>query len=179
MKKFFKDFKNFINRGNILDLAIGMVIAAAFNSIVKSLVNDIIMPVIGSIWKVNISEAKVILVQAVLDSENNVIKEAVTLNYGSFFQSIIDFLIIAFSIFLAVKVLSSARKKAQELNEVIKEKFDDNDEEETKEASPVVEEVVVEQVPADTSETLLKEIRDILLQQNKEKEENARNSEKN
>jgi len=103
MNKFFKDFLIFIKKGNVLDLAIGIIIGGAFNTIVRSLVNDIIMPIISMIGGTNIAEAKLLLVDAVLNGEGEVIKNAVTLNYGSFLQSIIDFLIVAFSIFIAIK----------------------------------------------------------------------------
>jgi len=98
MNKFFKDFLIFIKKGNVLDLAIGIIIGGAFNTIVRSLVNDIIMPIISMIGGTNIAEAKLLLVDAVLNGEGEVVKNAVTLNYGSFLQSIIDFLIVAFSI---------------------------------------------------------------------------------
>jgi len=103
MNKFFKDFLIFIKKGNVLDLAIGIIIGGAFNTIVRSLVNDIIMPIISMIGGTNIAEAKLLLVDAVLNGEGEVVKNAVTLNYGSFLQSIIDFLIVAFSIFIAIK----------------------------------------------------------------------------
>ncbi len=160
MKKFFSDFKDFIKRGNILDLAIGMIIGAAFNAIVKSLVNDIIMPLIGSVGGVNVSELKLILVDAVLDAEGEIVTAAVTLNYGSFIQSIIDFLIIAFSIFLAIRIMMSTS------NNLKKMKKNKNEEvivtEEVKEETKVVE-------VKPSVEDLLSDIKTIL--ENKQKEE--------
>lgn len=120
--KFFKEFGEFIKKGNVLDLAIGMIIGTAFNKIVSSLVNDIIMPVIGVICKVNVTELKATLVPAVLDEEGEIVKAAVTLNYGNFIQTIIDFLIIALSIFVALKVIMATNKKLNEATEFVKEK---------------------------------------------------------
>ena len=118
MKKFFKDFGAFIHRGSVLDLAVGMIVGTAFNKIVSSMVNDIIMPAVGSILKVNVTEAKLVLVKAVLDSEGNIVTPAVTLNYGNFIQTIIDFLIIAFSVFVMIRTINKVRSKAKEEAEV-------------------------------------------------------------
>lgn len=101
-----KEFKAFISKGNVLDLAIGVIIGAAFGKIVSSLVNDVIMPIIGLILgNINFKELKIILKEA-----NNDIP-ASTLNYGLFIQNIIDFLIIAFIIFLFVKLYSKTKKE--------------------------------------------------------------------
>ncbi len=133
--KFFKEFGEFIKKGNVLDLAIGMIIGSAFNKIVSSLVNDIIMPVIGVICKVNVTELKATLVPAVLNEEGEIVKAAVTLNYGNFIQTIIDFLIIALSIFVALKVIIATNKKLTEASEFVKEKAIHHKEEEAKEES--------------------------------------------
>ena len=96
--KFFSDFKDFISKGNIIDLAVAVVIGGAFNKIVTSLVNDIIMPVISLIaGKVNVSDLKVEIVEATADSPS------VTLNYGVFIQNVIDFLIVALTIFIILR----------------------------------------------------------------------------
>ncbi len=101
-----KEFKAFISKGNVLDLAIGVIIGAAFGKIVSSLVNDVIMPIIGLILgNINFKELKIVLKEA-----NNDIP-ASTLNYGLFIQNIIDFLIIAFIIFLFVKLYSKTKKE--------------------------------------------------------------------
>ena len=84
MRKFFRDFRTFIQRGNVLDLATGIIIGGAFNTIVKSLVNDILMPIIGLIGGKNISEASLVLVPAVTNEAGEVLENAVTLNYGLF-----------------------------------------------------------------------------------------------
>ncbi|NLD26527.1 MAG: large-conductance mechanosensitive channel protein MscL [Acholeplasmataceae bacterium] len=124
MRKFFKDFAAFIKRGNVLDLAVGIIIGAAFNAIVSSLVNDILMPVIGLIGGKNISEASVVLVPAVVDSTGAVLENAVTLNYGAFIQSIIDFFIIALTIFVVIRFVSRLqnRRKQKEEPKVVEKK---------------------------------------------------------
>lgn len=103
-----KEFKEFAMRGNVIDLAIGIVIGAAFGKIVTSLVADIIMPPLGLlIGGVNFTDLKVVMKAAV---DNN---PAVTLNYGNFLQVIFDFLIVAFAIFLLVKGINRFKKKEE------------------------------------------------------------------
>ena len=101
-----KEFKEFAMRGNVIDLAVGVIIGGAFGKIVSSLVNDVLMPVIGVILSgINVSDLKYILKPASGDIPE------VAILYGSFIQSIVDFLIIAFSIFLFIKLLSSLKRK--------------------------------------------------------------------
>ena len=103
------EFKEFAMRGNVIDMAIGIIIGGAFGKIVSSLVNDILMPPLGYlIGGVNFRELSVIIKEAVGD------KPAVTLNYGNFIQVVIDFLIIAFVIFMMVKLMNAAKKKQEE-----------------------------------------------------------------
>jgi len=118
------EFKKFAFKGNVLDLAVGIIIGAAFNAIVSSLVNDILMPVIGLIGGKNISEASVVLVPAVVDSTGAVLENAVTLNYGAFIQSIIDFFIIALTIFVVIRFVSRLqnRRKQKEEPKVVEKK---------------------------------------------------------
>lgn len=102
----FKEFKEFAFKGNVLDLAVGVIIGGAFGKIVTSLVNDIFMPMIGVLLGgINFKDLKYIIVPA-----SGAITESAIL-YGSFIQSIVDFLIIAVSIFLFIKLLSSMKKK--------------------------------------------------------------------
>ncbi len=114
--KIFKEFRDFAVRGNMIDLAVGIIIGAAFGKIIASLVNDIIMPPIGLLLGgMNFTEIRVIMREAVLDpATGNVAKAAVTLNLGNFIQTLVDFTIIAFSIFLLVKALSRMKKKKEE-----------------------------------------------------------------
>lgn len=126
-----KEFKTFAAKGNMIDMAVGIIIGAAFGKIVASLVNDVIMPPIGLlIGGVNFKELKWVMKPEVGD------QAAVTLNYGAFIQTTVDFLIVAFAIFLMVKAINSMKKK-----------------EEAKPAAPAA---------PSKEEVLLGEIRDIL-----------------
>lgn len=101
-----KEFKEFAVKGNIIDLAVGVIIGNAFSKIVNSLVNDIIMPLMGVITGgINFTYLKAVI------KERHGSVPAITLNYGSFIQNIIDFLIISFSIFLSVRLISKFRTK--------------------------------------------------------------------
>ena len=103
------EFKDFAMRGNVVDMAVGIVIGGAFGKIVSSFVADVLMPPIGIlIGGVDFSGLAVTLQAASADAE------AVMLNYGSFIQTVIDFLIIAFAIFLVVKAMNSVKKKEEE-----------------------------------------------------------------
>ena len=107
----FKEFREFALKGNVVDLAVGVVTGAAFGKIVSSLVADIIMPPIGLlIGGINFAALKFVLKPATIDSHGKVV-EAVTLNYGNFLQSSFDFLIIAFSIFMVVKAMNAFRNR--------------------------------------------------------------------
>lgn len=135
MKQFLHDFKAFAMRGNVLDMAVGVVVGGAFSKIVTSLVSDIITPLIGLlVGSTNFENLKLVL------HENANTKEVLTLNYGSFLQNIIDFIIIAFCIFCAIKIIGKFfnRKK---------------------------EETVKEERKASNEEILLMEIRDLLKEQ--------------
>lgn len=106
---FISEFKEFAMRGNVIDMAVGVVIGGAFGKIVSSLVGDVIMPVVGVITGgVNFTDLKLTLKETV-DSA-----PAVTINYGSFIQTMVDFLIIAFCIFCVIKALNSLKKKPVE-----------------------------------------------------------------
>lgn len=101
------EFKAFAMRGNVIDLAVGVVIGGAFGTIVTSLVGDVIMPVIGQLTAgVDFSKAAVVLKEASADGKT----PAVLLGYGKFIQSIINFIIVAFAIFMMVKALNSVKK---------------------------------------------------------------------
>jgi large conductance mechanosensitive channel len=128
-----KEFKEFAVKGNVLDLAVGVVIGGAFGKIVTSLVNDIIMPLVGAVTGgINFTYLKFVIKAAHGDVP------AVTLNYGNFIQNVIDFLIVSFSIFLFIKLIS--KFKIEKEAEVIE-----------KEEAKLSQEVV-----------LLQEIRDLL-----------------
>ena len=109
-----KEFKEFAMRGNVLDMAVGIVIGGAFGKIVSSFVEDILMPPIGALLGgVNFSDLKIVFKQAVMDGENVVTPE-VALRYGNFIQVIFDFLIIAFAIFMLLKAVNKFNKKKEE-----------------------------------------------------------------
>ena len=110
-----KEFKEFAMRGNVMDLAIAVVIGAAFGRIVTSLVNDVIMPPIGLLTGgVDFSELKLIMKDPVVDANGAVVTEAVSINYGLFIQTIISFLIIAIAVFMIVKVMNNLKRKKAE-----------------------------------------------------------------
>ncbi len=109
-----KEFKDFAMRGNVLDMAVGVVMGGAFGKIVTSVVSDIIMPPVGIlVGGVNFTDLKVTLKDAAIDAAGNAIP-AVTLNYGNFIQVIFDFIIVAFAIFLLIKGINSFHKKKEE-----------------------------------------------------------------
>ncbi len=148
MKKFFQEFKEFIAKGNVADMAVGVIIGGAIGKIVTSLVNDIIMPLVGLvIGGINISQLKWVIEPAVLDETGAEVVAEVALNYGNFMQLILDFLIMAFCVFVVLKIFMGLKNGTGKL---LKKKK--------------VEEVV-EEVPAPPAETemdVLKDIRELL-----------------
>lgn len=107
MKKFFSDFKAFAMRGNVVDMAVGVVIGAAFGKIVSSLVDNIIMPAISLLTgSINVSDLSVTIPSTT--------GEPIALQYGLFIQNVIDFLIIAFTIFIMIKIIGKFRRKKEE-----------------------------------------------------------------
>ena len=112
----FKEFKDFISKGNVMDLAVGVIIGAAFGKIVTSLVDDMIMPILGIILgKVNFSGLKLVITPASGDTPE------VAVLYGSFIQNIVNFLIMAFVIFLMVKLVNNLKKPAEVVENAIEE----------------------------------------------------------
>ncbi|WP_160673428.1 large-conductance mechanosensitive channel protein MscL [Clostridium sp. C8-1-8] len=111
----FKDFRNFAVKGNVLDLAIGVIIGGAFGKIVTSLVNDIIMPILGLVLGgLNFSYLKLVIRKA---SPGN---PGLTINYGQFIQAIIDFLIVSISIFLFIRLIEKFKKNSPDEELLIK-----------------------------------------------------------
>lgn len=114
---FVKEFKEFAMRGNVLDMAIGIVIGGAFGKIVSSFVADLMTPLLGVlIGGVNFSDLKIVLKQAVMQGEE-VISPEVAFSYGNFIQVIFDFLIIAFAIFMLLKAVNKFKRKKEEAPE--------------------------------------------------------------
>lgn len=114
---FVKEFKEFAMRGNVLDMAVGIVIGGAFGKIVSSFVADLMTPLLGLlIGGVNFSDLKIVLKQAVMQGEE-VISPEVAFSYGNFIQVIFDFLIIAFAIFMLLKAVNKFKRKKEEAPE--------------------------------------------------------------
>ena len=113
---FFKEFKEFAMRGNVIDMAVGVVIGAAFGKIISSLVDDIIMPLVGvATGGMNFTDFKWVIQKEIVDGKTQeVIQPLVTLNWGTWIQTIVDFIIVAFCIFVAVKAINSMRRKSEE-----------------------------------------------------------------
>ena len=147
MKKFFEEFKSFAMRGNVVDMAVGVVIGGAFGKITTSIVNDIIMPFISMLTGgVDFSQWKWVLKEAVLDAEGAVVSAEVAVKFGSTIAIILDFSLIAFAVFCLVKGLNSLRRKEEE-------------------PAPAPEPEPEPAPPAPTAEELLAEIRDLLKEQ--------------
>ena len=146
MKKFFEEFKAFAMRGNVIDMAVGVVIGGAFGKITTSIVNDIIMPVVGMITGgVNFADWKIVLKAA----EGEAAEVAIT--YGNTIAIILDFIIVAFAIFCMVKGINGMRAKAEELKK------------KEEEAAKAAAEAAPPAPPAPSAEeVLLTEIRDLL-----------------
>ncbi len=107
------EFKEFISRGNVIDMAVGVIIGGAFTKIVNSLVADIIMPALGLLTgDIDFAELKVVLSEAVLDAEGVVTQEELAIRYGMFIEAILNFVLIAICIFIMVKGINTLREKA-------------------------------------------------------------------
>lgn len=147
MKKLFSEFKEFAMKGNVVDMAVGVVIGAAFGKIVSSLVDDIIMPLIGvATGGMNFTDYKFVVQKAVMDG-TEIIKPEVTVNWGTWVQTIVDFIIVAFCIFIMIKFMNQMRKRRLE---------------EAPAETPAPPEPTKEEV-------LLTEIRDLLKEQQQQK----------
>lgn len=147
MAKIIDEFKEFAFKGNVVDMAVGVIIGGAFGKIVSSVVADLIMPLFAAMGGLNTSDLKIVLkegIPAKLDAAGNEVEaaiEAVTWNYGAFLQNVIDFFVIAICIFLMVKAINKAQSKMK------------------KEEAPAEPEA--EPAPS-KEEVLLTEIRDLL-----------------
>lgn len=121
-KGLIKEFKEFISKGNVLDMAVGVIVATSFGKITTSLVNDVFMPLIGYIFGgIDLSQLNIVLRQAEVDAAGEIISEGVTIGIGTFLSTVIDFIIVAFIVFMVVKAFNKARalseKKKQEEEE--------------------------------------------------------------
>ena len=149
LKKFFSDFKEFAMKGNIIDMALGVVIGSAFGKIVSSFVADVITPFISLITgNVNLTDLKAVLRPAELNEAGEV-----ALTYGNFLQCVIDFFVIALSLFLFLRIMMNIKKKMEEASAKLLKKKQEEEAEEEKEEEPS-EDI-----------KLLTEIRDLLKEQ--------------
>lgn len=114
MKKIFNEFKEFIARGNVMDMAIGVIIATAFGKITTSLVNDVFMPFIAWIFGArDMTALNLVVREAVMDGET-VVQEAITIGFGTFVGYVIDFILVALVVFAIVKSMNAMKKKKEE-----------------------------------------------------------------
>ncbi|MCM1482811.1 MAG: large-conductance mechanosensitive channel protein MscL [Muribaculaceae bacterium] len=115
MKKFFNDFKDFAMKGNVVDMAVGVIIGAAFGKIVSSLVDDMIMPLVGvATGGMNFTDYKWVIKPEIKDAAGEVIQPLVSLNWGSCIQTVVNFIIVAFCIFVMIRFIQKLRKKEEE-----------------------------------------------------------------
>ncbi|MDE6000783.1 MAG: large conductance mechanosensitive channel protein MscL [Clostridia bacterium] len=170
MKKFFKEFKEFISRGNVLDMAVGIIVGGAFTAIITALVNHILTPLINWIPGAdNTGALQVVLRKAVLDADGNTITDALIIDFGAVISAIITFLITAFVLFLIIKTINSiragGRKVAEKQKKAIEKKLKKGEitAEEAAEQQAAVE---APTAPVETTDDLLREIRDLLKAQN-------------
>ena len=148
MKKMFEEFKTFIMRGNVLDMAVGVIVAGAFGKITTSLVNDLFMPFISWIFGArDMTALNVIVRPEIVNEAGEVVQSAITLGFGTFVATIIDFILIAFVVFMVVKAMNAAKDK-------LAKKEEEAPAEEPAPPAPSAEEV------------LLTEIRDLLKEKN-------------
>lgn len=170
MKKLFSDFKKFISKGNVIDLAVGMIIGASFTAIVTALVNYIFKPLIAAIPGADGTSAlKVTLRQAIYDSAGNLTSEAVVLDFGEVISAIITFLLTAVILFAIVKIIVAIRERREKLQAAIKKAREEKLRAEGK-LPPLPEQTDEPEEVKPTTEELLAQIRDLLAAQN------ARNS---
>ena len=140
------EFNEFIMRGNVMDMAVGVIIATAFGKITTSLVNDVFLPFIALIFGArDMTALNVVVREAVTDEAGEVVKEAITIGFGTFLGTIIDFILVALVVFLVVKAMNKARAAA-----------------EAKKAKEAEEEAPPAEPEPSAEEVLLTEIRDLL-----------------
>lgn len=162
--KLLKEFKEFINKGSVLDLAVGMIIGGAFTAIVTALVTGILKPLINMIPLGDGNTLQVVLKPAVLDAEGAILKEAVIMDFGSIISAIITFLCTALVLFAIIKAINTAKKAGekakQEAEALAKKVAGKEDAQEVQEDAAPQEEAPA--APVETTDDVLKEIRDLL-----------------
>lgn len=170
-KGFWKEFKEFITRGNVLDMAVGIIVGGAFTAIITALVNNILTPLLQMIpgmGEDGFGALQVVLRSAAVDPTTGaVLSEAVVLDFGVVISAIISFLLTAFVLFLIVRTVNRIRRRAEEAK--AKKEAEEAAKKEAEEAAAKAAEPAPEPVPpAPTTEELLAQIRDLLARQNKE-----------
>lgn len=177
MKKFFKEFKEFITRGNVLDMAVGIIVGGAFTAIITALVNNILTPLINWIPGADGTGAlQVILREAVTDADGVIVTEALIIDFGAVISAVVSFLITAFVLFCIVKAVNTVHQKSEKLKEELikKEEAKVVESAETEESTEPVAVAPEEPVaPAVTTEQILIEIRDLLKSKNVSDEDNT------
>ena len=172
---FFKEFKEFISRGNVLDMAVGIIVGGAFTAIVTAIVSGILTPLLQSI---GVSEEGFGALSVALpwtevkDAAGEVVQEALRIDFGIVISAIVTFLLTALILFTIIYTVNSIRRAIDKKKEALKAKMEANKEEETVE-EPATEAPVAEEpapAPAPTTEELLTQIRDLLAAQNEKKE---------
>ena len=166
MKKLFKEFKAFINRGSVMDLAVGMIIGSAFTAIITAMVNGILKPLINWIPGTGDTGAlQTILREAVMDDAGNVVTEALILDWGGVISAIITFLLTALVLFIIVKAFNKMKEtaeKAKEAAEKAAQKLKAAEEAAVAEAAAEAAPAAEPEEPKETVEDLLRQIRDAL-----------------
>lgn len=161
MKKFFKEFKEFITRGSVLDMAVGVIVGSAFTAIVTALSNNILKPIINWILTLifgqnSLSDIYTYLKKVEVDSVVD-LTQSIYIDWGAFINAIINFIIIAFVLFVIVKAINNFQRKMRELEEKVKKQDE----------QPAPEVTEPEPEPVDEHLELLKEIRDLLKEKEK------------
>ena len=181
---FFADFKKFISKGNIIDLSVAVVIGAAFNKIVNSLVNDIIMPLISLITGgASVVDWKWVVKEATYDAAGNLLTSETAFRYGVFLQAIIDFLIVAFTIFVILKVIVNSQRGfkdfSKKMKKAMKKAIKSGDEETVAIIAETAQVPAVAPVKIESQEEILKDIRDLLSKQLESSQKTSSNEENN
>ena len=118
MKKMLKEFKDFVMRGNVLDMAVGVIVAGAFGKITTSLVNDVFMPFISYLFGArDMTALNLVIRPEVVDEAGEVVQAAIVIGFGTFVATIIDFLLVALVVFLVVKAINTAKAKMEKKEE--------------------------------------------------------------
>ena len=119
MLNLFKEFKEFAVKGNMMDMAIGIIIGASFNAVVNVLVKKVILPPISLLSDgINFQEKRIVLKEAALNAEGVILTDEIAIGYGAFAETLLDFLIVAFTIFIVVKFLNRLKRKAEDHKDV-------------------------------------------------------------